>query len=106
MIHNQHNIKDYILLDVREPKEVEAGYIPTAKNVPLTQFTYAWSLSDKDFEDQYGFKKPNKDKRLITYCLKGIRSTSAVEYLSKLGYTNLDNYIGSYADYVEKTKGE
>ncbi|CAO3702100.1 unnamed protein product [Rhizopus stolonifer] len=97
-------IKDYVLLDVREPREVEAGHIPTAKNVPLKQFHFAWDLSEKDFEDNYGFEKPRRNERLITYCLKGVRSTMAANYLLKLGY-NVESYEGSYDDYLEKSKG-
>ncbi|EIE81031.1 hypothetical protein RO3G_05736 [Rhizopus delemar RA 99-880] len=94
--------KDYVLLDVREGGEVADGYIPTAKNVPLTEFEYAWRLSDKDFKEFYGFDKPKKSDKIIAYCLKGIRSTTAAEYLSDLGYTNIENYVGSYDDYIRK----
>ncbi|EIE90929.1 hypothetical protein RO3G_15640 [Rhizopus delemar RA 99-880] len=98
--------QDYVLLDVREPKELEGGFIPTAKNVPLKQFHFAWDLSEKDFEENYGFEKPRKDEKMVTYCLKGIRSTSAADYLSKRGYKNVENYFGSFDDYLKKSKGE
>ncbi|KAK4511090.1 S-(hydroxymethyl)glutathione dehydrogenase [Mucor velutinosus] len=104
LIHNSD--KSYSLIDVREEKEVVQGAIPTAKNVPLSQFASAWSLSDKEFKEHFGFEKPKKDASVILYCLGGVRSTRAAEHLASLGYDNLSNYIGSWADYVEKQKGE
>ncbi|KAI8640025.1 Rhodanese-like domain-containing protein [Parasitella parasitica] len=98
--------KNYNLIDVREEKEVIQGAIPTAKNVPLSQFAAAWSLPDQEFKEQFGFDKPTKDASVILYCLGGVRSTRAAEHLASLGYNNLSNYIGSWADYVEKQKGE
>ncbi|KAI9477886.1 MAG: Rhodanese-like domain-containing protein [Benjaminiella poitrasii] len=94
------------IIDVREPKEVIEGSIPTSKNVPLSQFKDAWSLSEEDFEKQFGFKKPQKETKITVYCLAGVRSTKASEYLSSLGYENLQNYVGSWADYVEHQKGD
>ncbi|KAL7321496.1 hypothetical protein PS15m_001257 [Mucor circinelloides] len=102
----QDSGKSYNLIDVREEKEVVQGAIPTAKNVPLSQFASAWSLSDKEFKEHFGFEKPKKDASVILYCLGGVRSTRAAEHLASLGYDNLSNYIGSWADYVEKQKGE
>ncbi|GAN07714.1 endoplasmic reticulum protein [Mucor ambiguus] len=102
----QGSDKSYSLIDVREEKEVVQGAIPTAKNVPLSQFASAWSLSDKEFREHFGFEKPKKDASVILYCLGGVRSTRAAEHLASLGYDNLSNYVGSWADYVEKQKGE
>ncbi|CEP11440.1 hypothetical protein [Parasitella parasitica] len=80
--------KKYSLIDVREEKEVIQGAIPTAKNVPLSQFAAAWSLSDQEFKEQFGFEKPAKDASVILYCLGGVRSTRAAEHLASLGYNN------------------
>ncbi|KAF1799802.1 Rhodanese-like domain-containing protein [Mucor lusitanicus] len=102
----QDSDKSYSLIDVREEKEVVQGAIPTAKNVPLSQFASAWSLSDKEFKEHFGFEKPKRDANVILYCLGGVRSTRAAEHLASLGYDNLSNYVGSWADYVEKQKGE
>ncbi|KAI8370233.1 Rhodanese-like domain-containing protein [Blakeslea trispora] len=92
------------LIDVRETKEVAGGLIPTANNIPLSQFVGAWDLSEDDFKQQFGFEKPQKDDNITLYCLGGVRSTKAALYLSELGYEHLQNYVGSWADYVEKTK--
>ncbi|KAI9264424.1 Rhodanese-like domain-containing protein [Sporodiniella umbellata] len=94
--------KNCVLLDVREYSEVEKGYIPTAKNVPLTQFGRAWKLSNEDFKETYGFDKPSHDVKMIPYCLKGVRSALAAEHLSSIGFTNIENYVGSYDDYLKK----
>ncbi|KAI8071961.1 Rhodanese-like domain-containing protein [Thamnidium elegans] len=98
--------KGYDLIDVREEKEVVQGAIPTAKNIPMSQFGNAWTLTDKEFQNQFGFEKPKKESQVILYCLGGVRSSRAAEHLYSLGYTNLQNYIGSWADYAEKVKGK
>ncbi|KAI7897598.1 Rhodanese-like domain-containing protein [Cokeromyces recurvatus] len=100
----EHKDDSYII-DVREPKEVINGSIPTSKNVPMSQLMHAWSLSEKDFENQFGFHKPKKDAKITVYCQAGVRSTKVAEYLSSLGYKNLQNYVGSWADYIEHQKG-
>ncbi|KAI9304935.1 Rhodanese-like domain-containing protein [Cunninghamella echinulata] len=97
--------KNIELIDVREKKEVSQGYIPTAKNVPLSQLEQGWALSDSQFESEFGFSKPNKDKTLVLYCLGGVRSTKAANILQQqYGYNNIRNYVGSWADYSEKIK--
>ncbi|KAI8971248.1 Rhodanese-like domain-containing protein [Pilobolus umbonatus] len=100
----KQNGEGYHLIDVREAQEVAGGVIPTARHVPLSQFDKAWLLSDNEFKNQYGFDKPQKGESIILYCLGGVRSTKAANYLSTLGYDNLKNYIGSWADYVQQLK--
>ncbi|CAO3616085.1 unnamed protein product [Cunninghamella blakesleeana] len=98
--------KNVELIDVREKKEVSQGFIPTAKNVPLSQLEQGWGLSDTQFENQFGFSKPSKDKTLVLYCLGGVRSTKAGLLLQQYGYENIRNYVGSWADYSEKIKNQ
>ncbi|KAI8078815.1 Rhodanese-like domain-containing protein [Halteromyces radiatus] len=102
MIKNKS--KDCHLIDVRERMELMQGYIPTAKNVPLSQFARAWSLSSEDFEEEFGFSKPDQTSTLVVYCQAGIRSAKAADYLSQLGYQKIRNYQGSWADYSDKIK--
>lgn len=75
-----------LIVDVREPSEYAAGHIPTAVNIPFKSSPGALSLEAEDFEDTFGFAKPETDKELIFYCLAGVRSTAAEELASTFGY--------------------
>ncbi|PIS49045.1 hypothetical protein CJI97_005209 [Candidozyma auris] len=89
-----------VILDVREPVEFQEGHIPGAHNVPFKSSPGALDLSEEDFEDAFGFKKPSKDSELVFYCLGGVRSTAAEELAHSFGYNKRANYIGSWEDWV------
>ncbi|KAK9359776.1 Rhodanese-like domain-containing protein [Lipomyces starkeyi] len=93
--------KDKILVDVREPAEVDQGFIPTAINIPYKSAPHALSLSEEDFEEQFGFPKPSKELELIFYCLGGVRSNYAQELAGNFGYDKRGNYPGSWEDWVQ-----
>jgi len=74
---------DYIVIDVREPDEFEAGHVEGALNIPPTQL-------------MQGAKQLNgipKDSNFIIYCTTGSRSNVAMNILSSLGFTNIENGI-------------
>ncbi|KAI8060265.1 Rhodanese-like domain-containing protein, partial [Gongronella butleri] len=93
------------LIDVREKNELLQGHIPTARNVPLSQFAQAFVAEDDDFEQAFGFPKPDHDSTVVVYCQAGIRSAKAAAFLDQLGYHDVQNYQGSWADYSDKTAG-
>ncbi|CUM62907.1 uncharacterized protein PRCAT00000466001 [Priceomyces carsonii] len=99
---------DSVLVDVREPVEFHDGHIPGALNIPFKSSPGALDLSPEEFEDNFGFDKPSKEKELIFYCLGGVRSTAAEELAKTFGYKNRGNYVGSYEDWASKenAKGE
>ena len=74
---------DYVVLDVREQTEFNAGYIPGSILIPYTQI-------DAKAETML----PNKDKQILVYCRSGRRSKIASESLAKLGYTNVKEFGG------------
>jgi rhodanese-related sulfurtransferase len=69
---------DYVLLDVREPKETEVSMIPGA-------------INKQEFE-----KNPEKykDKKIIAYCTIGYRSSQYAEKWNQRGY-HMSNLRGS-----------
>ncbi|KAI7862848.1 Rhodanese-like domain-containing protein, partial [Spinellus fusiger] len=95
---------DYYLIDVREEAEWKGGFIPTAKNVPLSQFATAWQSPQTAFQATYGFEKPPLSATVVLYCKAGVRSARAAEHLRQLGYENIRNYSGSWDDYAERTQ--
>ncbi len=66
-------IESYTLLDVRQPKEYEAGHIPGAVLIPLPE------LPDR-------LTEISKDLPVITYCRSGQRSYSAASLLKGAGF--------------------
>ena len=73
----------YIILDVREQDEYDAGHIPEAILIPYTQ------IGEKANE-----MLPNKDQLILVYCRSGRRSKLAAEALVELGYTNIKEFGG------------
>jgi sulfur-carrier protein adenylyltransferase/sulfurtransferase len=78
---------EYILLDVRQPEEYEAGHIPGATLISLGE------LEDREGE-------LDRDKKIIAYCRSGRRSMAAAIALCGLGFKgvhHLDGGILSWA---------
>lgn len=73
----------FIILDVREENEYNAGYIPGAILLP---------------HEQVGEKAaallPDKDALILVYCRSGRRSKIASEALANLGYSNVKEFGG------------
>lgn len=76
-----------LLIDVREPAEFNAGYIPGALNIPRGVLEF--KIGNEDFWDAEMLYMPEKEEELILYCKKGKRSILAVQVLEQLGYKNV-----------------
>ncbi|HHB79834.1 MAG TPA: rhodanese-like domain-containing protein [Saprospiraceae bacterium] len=74
------------LIDVRTPREFQAGAIPGTKlNV---------NVSDRNFKTEIG--KLDKDKTYLVYCLSGARSSHAARIMESMGFKHLYNLKGGY----------
>ena len=73
----------YIILDVREQDEYDAGHIQGAILIPYTQI-----------EEKANEMLPDKDQLILLYCRSGRRSMIAAEALAELGYTNIKEFGG------------
>ena len=73
----------YIILDVREQEEYDAGHIPNAILIPYTQI-----------EEKAATMLPDKEQLILVYCRSGRRSKIAAEALEDLGYTNIKEFGG------------
>ncbi|EIM92749.1 endoplasmic reticulum protein [Stereum hirsutum FP-91666 SS1] len=90
------------LIDVREPDEVIQGSIPSSVNLPLSELAASLKLGSFKFEQKYGFKKPTEDQEIIFYCRSGKRSATASDVAKRNGYKNINNYEGSWLDWVKR----
>src|SRR3989338_9343133 len=81
----------FVLLDVREKKEWDLGFIPGALPLPLTRL-------EKEAE------KVLFDKSLpvVTYCAVGARSLTAAKLLKKMGYSQVVSLKDGIRGWQEK----
>lgn len=73
----------FVILDVREQDEFDAGHIPGAVLLPYTKT-----------EELAGELLKDKDQQILVYCRSGRRSKIAAESLSDMGYTDVKEFGG------------
>ncbi len=74
-----------ILLDVREPDEVEQGAVPDSVHIVRG-----------NLEAQIEARIVDKDINLVVMCAGGVRSAFAAKTLGQLGYTNVSSMVGGF----------
>lgn len=81
---------EYLLLDVRQPEEYEAGHIPGARLIPLGQLEARQTELDRG-------------KKIIAYCRSGHRSMAAAIALCGLGFEWIYHLDGGILNWSYKT---
>ena len=77
-----------LFVDVREPDEWEEGHIPGAIYVTRGRL-----------ESRIEGLVPDKQRALVVYCASGSRSAFAAKALGEMGYENVSNLAGGFADW-------
>lgn len=77
------NHKNALILDVREPKEFEAGHILNAKPFPLLKL-----------KERIGEIERYRDQPIVVVCRSGQRSATACALLGKRGFSQAYNLTG------------
>ena len=77
------NEEGYIILDVREQDEYDAGHIPGAI-----------VISHEEIAEKAEEVLTDKDQLILVYCHSGRRSKIAAEALAELGYSNIKEFGG------------
>jgi len=98
------NNGDLQLIDVREPREVENGQIPTSINIPLPQLKYSLQLPEELYNEQYGTNRrllPHGDD-FVFYGLCSTKGLTALEIAFRLGLRKARHYPGGYEEWCEK----
>ncbi|QQR70039.1 MAG: hypothetical protein IPI58_03980 [Alphaproteobacteria bacterium] len=70
-----------VVVDVREPWEVEKAHLPETIHIPLVQL------------DERCCELP-RDARIVVHCHHGGRSACAVAWLQEHGYVQVHNLLG------------
>ena len=82
-------IENAKILDVRTPVEVEAGKIPSAHNI--------------DISNPHAFmeiEKLNKTLHYFVYCKAGMRSAQACAVMHQLGFEHTYNLDGGFSEWM------
>jgi rhodanese-related sulfurtransferase len=80
-----------VILDVRDPNEYAAGYLPGAINVSRGTLEFAiWG------------KVPDQNAKIYVYCKTGGRAALATKTLNDLGYKNAILADFLFEDWVKK----
>ncbi|KAM6909711.1 thiosulfate sulfurtransferase/rhodanese-like domain-containing protein 3 [Xenentodon cancila] len=91
-----------VVIDVREPWELrEYGFIPGSVNVPLGQVNAALQLGPEEFREKYGGEMPRQTDNIVFTCLAGVRSKTALDTATSLGYTDVQHFPGGWQDWVK-----
>lgn len=81
---------EFLLLDVRQPEEYEAGHIPGAMLIPLGELEARQEELDQS-------------KKIITYCRSGRRSMAAAIALCGLGFEGVHNLESGILNWTYET---
>ena len=81
--------EQFTLLDVREPHEIQIGRIPGSILIPLGDLEKRIAELDRSAE-------------IVVHCKSGGRSSKAVEFLRKNGYSNVKNLTGGILAWSDK----
>lgn len=90
----------FVIVDIREPAEYTAGYIPGAVSIP--RGTIEFKIGKEDIWDEAGMYIPAKTDSLILYCRTGNRSALAARSLQELGYQNVVSLQGGWEEWNSK----
>jgi adenylyltransferase/sulfurtransferase len=81
--------EDLVLLDVREPEELQICSIDGALNIPLSQFAQR-------------FEELDRSKTIVCICHHGMRSANAAGFLAENDFDDLLNLTGGVDAWAEQ----
>lgn len=78
IIKDEKEVKNYLIIDVREDHEYNAGHVPHAINISV-----------QEIESRISEIADWKEKNVIVICRSGRRSRAAAEILAKHGFKKI-----------------
>ena len=89
----------FILIDIREQNEHDAGYISGSVLIPRGVLEFR--VGNESFWDNEGMYMPLKTDSLVVYCKSGNRTALASESLRQLGYEHILCLEGGFLNWKE-----
>ena len=80
--------KEPLLVDIRQPYELQSGYIPSAILIPMNQLATQVDLFPKD-------------RPIVLYCAAGARSFGMAHFMRERGFEDAWSLIGGVAEWNE-----
>ncbi|MDQ6960237.1 MAG: rhodanese-like domain-containing protein [Mariprofundaceae bacterium] len=87
-----------LLLDVREPGEYQAGYLPGAINVPRGLLEVK---ADPEMPP-HDVRLTDREQAIIAYCASGGRSLLAAATLLEMGFTKVKSMAGGFGAWQQE----
>lgn len=89
-LEQQYQSEQLAIVDVRERHEFQAGHIPTAANLPLSELETGY----KNLEPQYKY---------YIICQAGARSAAACQFLAMQGFdvTNVSGGMNAWSGEIK-----
>ena len=78
-----------LFVDVRNPPELNDGFVEGSVNIPLPEL-------------QHRYAELSKEKELLIYCRSGRRSEAATKFMMQQGYEHVHNVVGGYLAFPKK----
>jgi rhodanese-related sulfurtransferase len=87
----------FVIIDIREPAEYGAGYIPGAVSIPRGLLEF--KVGKEDVWEEAGMYIPKKTDSIVVYCRTGGRSALAARSLAELGYEKVVSLKGGWEEW-------
>lgn len=91
VVARMRNNEKFLLIDVREDHEWQAGHIDGAAHMGR-------GIIERDIEA----KAPDKNMAMVLYCGGGYRSALVADSLQRMGYTNVWSLAGGWRNWCER----
>ncbi len=91
LIQQNSGQPDFVVLDVRTPREYAAGHLPGAQML---------NFFDPDFQQKLG--QLDRDKTYLVYCRSGNRSGKVVPMMEKMGFKKVYHLFQGYMGWSAK----
>ena len=105
VVDKQQQGTEFLLIDVREPNELELASLPAGEfiNLPLSD------LRERRLDSLPEALSQNKDADVVLFCHKGLRSAQVTVFLRKQGWSNAVSMAGgidAWAEEIDESIGK
>ena len=105
VIDKQQQGTEFLLIDVREPNELELASLPVGEfiNLPLSE------LRERRLDALPEALNQNKDADVVLFCHKGLRSAQVTVFLRQQGWSNAVSMAGGidvWAEEIDESVGK